>query len=230
MAPITITLTVVGFGCIFVGIQALIRGRRVSSESGPNTLMHFPTPLPWLRNKVTAARWVAWGGRLYLVAGITCLMGAWLILQNPSETATNQHCAQFSEAIFSTFPQVLQGGHANHSPPAKTCATRVFDNQNVRWFVILSSAAKYAPKHDFLEERRSLSRLAYTIEPVEGLGIRAALAKPKPGSNLNPVLIFNTSQGQHRIEANTRLVGTPQMNRLIDALRKTLRTYPAQSL
>ena len=192
--------------------------------------MHFPVPLPWLRRKVSAARWVTWVGRLYLCAGMACLTATWLVISSPPSQAPNQNCTRLANTVFSSFSEPLRGGRVHHSEPIATCVSHVYDQQNIRWFTISSSSADYAPNHDFLEERRNLSRLAYTVQPVEGIGTRGVLAKPKPGSSLNPILIFANSEGRYRIEINGRKVANVQIDRLIDVLRGTLRTRRDRSL
>ena len=232
MAPVLIPLVLValGLGCIIIGIQGVRGGHRVAAKKGPESLMHFPARLPWLKRKVTAARWVTWVGRLYLMAGIVCVTGASLILSGDSAQETNTNCARLAETAFSTFPIALQGGRIESSEPASQCTHRVFDQGNIRWFTISSVASGYAPKNDFLETRRNLSRLAYTIQPIDELGSRAVLATPKPGSSLNPVILFNTSEGQHRIEINARKANEAKIVRLIKALQGTLHTQWRRSL
>ena len=232
MAPIItpLLLVCIGLGCFVIGTKGFRGGQKASRETGPNTLMHFPAPVPWLRTKVTAARWVMWIGRLYLLAGVASFTGAWLVVSTPPSEPANRNCDRFASALVSILPEALRGGRTHQSEPGAKCTAQVLDQRDIRWFDISSTTSRYAPKNDFLEERRNLSRLSYTIQPIEGLGTRGALAKPKPGSRLNPVLIFNTPQGQHRIEINGREVDEVQIELLIAGLQNTLRTQRNQSL
>ena len=232
MAPpfLPILIAVFSLGFIIIGTQGIRCGQRISKEKGPHSLMHYPAPLPWLRNKVTTARWVTWIGRLYLAAGLVGMTGAGVVLSGPADQKPNANCSQLAATAMSAFPRALQGGRVQHSDPDRRCVATIFDQQNVRWFEISSATSAYAPKHDFLESRRTLSRLAYSIQPIEGLGTRAALARPKPGSSLNPILLLHSPAGQYRIEINGRKVGQPQLEQFIEHLRETLRTQRHQSL
>jgi hypothetical protein len=223
MSPALTALLLIATGglCTTVGALGMLRGREVASTRGPGTLMHYPAPLPWLRKKVTAARWVVWIGRLYTLAGLSCLLGAWLVLtvqQGPNDLREHT-CREISQQVLSTHADALRGGSTRTSIEADGCTGTLLDARGVRWFAIRSIPSARLMGKGFAHSRGELERRGFIVKLIDGIGHRAAIATPKPNSSLNPVLLFDDARGHHQIELNTRTTDAAGQNRLIAGFR-----------
>ncbi len=222
-----VALVIVSLGSALAGLRGLLEGRRIAQADGPNTLMHYPAPLPWLRQRVTAARWVIWIGHLYLSAGLAGLLGAWIVWTAPMQSSHSHMCEQIGQRISGAFATELQGGRSHTTATPKGCTTLMHDHAQVRWFSIQSSDPEHRTGSHFNEEKMQLERSAYKVRAIEDLGTRAGLAESRRGKGMNPVLFFTDSQGHHRVEINGLQVKEKQLNTLIAALR-SLQTSQAE--
>jgi len=222
---IAMTLAALAVLCGLVGVRGIWRGQDVASERGRDTLMHYPVPLPWLRQKVTAARWVVWIGRLYLLAGIACMTGAWIVwtAQHRTSPPIQETCSAIAQRVQYIHVQTLRGGSIQTTVESEGCVSTILDAKGVRWFVIRSTPPDRLIGQGFNHSRAQLERRGFTISSIDGVGNRAALATPRPKSGLNPVVLFDDTQGHHHIEMNARTLNETVQNQLIAGLRESPR-------
>jgi len=227
MSPALLALTLTGIAAVsmLVGIKGIRRGQSVIETRGPNTLMHYPAPLPWLRRKVTAARWVVWIGRLYSVAGLSCLMGAWFVwtTQEPPGGPSKTTCTTISHRVLTMYSEELRGGSTQTTLLSQGCISELRDAQGVRWFEIRSTPANRVLGQGFAHSRGEYERRGFTIKGVDGLGHQAALATPKAMSGPNSVLLYDDARGHHEIEINMRTLDAAGQNALIAGLSQSHR-------
>ena len=76
---------VIALVAIWVGVNGMVAGSRKRRQAGPDALMHYPIPLPWLRGKVSSARWVVWLGSIYALGGV--VLGAVALITTLPTTA-----------------------------------------------------------------------------------------------------------------------------------------------
>jgi hypothetical protein len=219
-AYLVLILTTLAVLCALVGARGILRGREVIDTRGPDTLMHYPAPLPWLRRKVSAARWVVWVGRLYGIAGIACLTGAWVVWtaqHRPLDTMPDT-CLEIAQQVLSIHTDALQGGTTTSNSEAEGCRSVLMDAQRVPWFTIRSTPPTRILGQGFIHNRGEFERRGFTIQVVDDIGHRSAIAIPNPASGLNPVLLFDDARGHHQIELNTRTLNAAVQSRLIAGL------------
>jgi hypothetical protein len=222
MPPAYLVLTLIALAalCALVGARGILRGQEVIDARGPDTLMHYPAPLPWLRKKVSAARWVVWVGRLYGIAGIACLTGAWVVWtaqHRPLDTKPDT-CLDIAHQVLSIHTDALRGGSTTANSDTEGCSSALIDARGVRWFTIRSTPTTRLLGHGFVHNRGEFERRGFTIQVVDGIGQRAAIAIPTPTSGLNSVLLFDDARGHHQIEMNTRTLNAAGQSRLIAGL------------
>ena len=222
-------LVILAVLCTVVGLRGVWFGQRIIRERGRDTLMHYPAPLPWLRQKVTAARWVVWIGRMYALAGLACAAGAWVLWTTPhgASPPIEENCSTLAQRVQRIQLEALQGGSMQTTLEAEGCRSSVMDAHGVRWFEIRSTPPDRLIGQGFNHSRGELERQGFVMTTIEGIGSRAALANPQQGSVLNPVLLFDDARGHHRIEMNTRKLKPGLQNRLIAGLQE--RSQPSQA-
>ena len=221
-----VVLVVVSLASILVGIRGLMEGRRIGQMEGRNALMHFPVPLPWLKKRVTAARWVVWIGHLYLSTGLVGLLGAWLIGMTPAQSSHTHICNQLADRLVALYAEELRGGGVETKGTPDGCATTLYDHKKVRWFAVQSKRPIQHAGSTFNEEKQILERSAYRVTSIDGLGSRAALAETRNGAGLNPVLFYTNGLGHHRVEMNSLQIDRERQRAVIEALKLLPMTSP----
>lgn len=205
------------------GLAGLISGWRATQSSGPDTLMHYPPPLVWMRSRLLSARWVMRVGAMYVLAGFT--MGA-IGLQAtsiPRHADMNRAC----ESLIATLTNAdwtpgrwTQRSLPNHQPG---CSAQLLDTDGVRWFTIRSFPQNGMLGEQFREQTIALERNAMALKPVRGIGERAMMATPRSKVLSNPTLVIATADGTHTVEMNAQLVAPA-------AVIEALRTLEADSM
>ena len=213
-----------------IGLPGVVRGGQVARERGRDTLMHYPGPSVWLKGRLTAARWVQWIGRLYLVTAV-CLATLAFSLGLGSTTLPNPHACERLATTILDLPWAeqnwrnLSNGERQHG-----CNSLIMDAEGTRWFSIHSSGSDGLIGEGYRHQVRELERSGMAIKPISDLGRRAVIATSRAKGLRNPILVIEHDQGIHRIEMNGLTLDTDHRRQLIDAIRKTIASAPAQAM
>ena len=213
-----------------IGLPGVVRGGQVARERGRDTLMHYPGPSVWLKGRLTAARWVQWIGRLYLVTAV-CLATLAFSLGLSGTTLPKHHACERLATIILGLPWAEQSWR-NHPVAERQhgCNSLIIDADGTRWFSIHSNGSDGLIGEGYRHQVRELERSGMAIKPVSDLGMRAIIATSRTKGLRNPTLVIEYEQGIHRIEMNGLTLDTDHRIQLIDAIRKTIDSDPAEAM
>jgi hypothetical protein len=202
-----------------VGLAGLLRSQSVIRDSGRNTLMHYPAP--WLKNRLTAAKWVQWIGHLYIVTGL-CLaaLAFGLGLQEPQQN--HRWCNRIGEAILQSPWSDSGWTHQTMIEQPDHCHTRILDNQGTRWLSIQSNAPHTLLGEGYRNKTQEIERSGMALKPISRLGNRAVMATPRSKGQANPLIIIDGFEGVHTVEMNGLKLDATQREPIIDVIRETL--------
>ena len=118
------------------GLAGLISGWRATQSSGPDTLMHYPPPLVWMRSRLLSARWVMRVGAMYVLAGFT--MGAIGLQATSIPRHADINRASWSLIATLTNAEWTPGRWTQRSLQIHNpgCSAQLLDTDGVRWFTI----------------------------------------------------------------------------------------------
>ena len=217
-------LALIGATCLVVGLLGIVRGGQIAKERGPDALMHYPAPLFWLKNRLTAARWVQWIGRLYLMTAVVLVTMAFGLGLNSKADMHSPVCMRLSEAL-------VQSSLARSDWRAETvkinvagCDARIVGADGTRWFSIQSSGTDGLIGEGFRHQTRELERSGMALKPVSNLGRRAILATPRTRGLANPTLTIDDGLGVHTIEMNGLNINKADHAAVIMVIRNSLAT------
>lgn len=204
------------------GVMGIHGGRARSQASGPNALMHYPSPVPWLRARLTAAKWVIRLGQLYVLAGIALIAGGVFGMASPSgpEALRTNACDEIAAAIVGAdWPNTTLRIEPEETTTPE-CSLGIADTNGTRWFWVRSMGTDRLIGEGFNDLSTELARQGMLVETLADLGRRAAIARPGDPPSTNPVIFFEDGRGSHRIEFNPRTVPDSLLPILIEAMQR----------
>ena len=208
-----------------MGIQG---GQARSKANGPNALMHYPSPVPWLRARLTAAKWVIRIGQLYVGAGIALVStgGFWMSSISDPGPKGPSACDEIGAAIVAaSWPNATLRIEPEETA-TRECSVWIADTDGVRWFWVRSMGTAQLIGEGFNNLSRELGRQGMSVETLSGLGRRAAIARAGDPPTTNPVIFFEDNRGSHRIEFNPRTVTDSLLPTLINAMHRPSKEGP----
>ena len=219
-----VSLLLIGAAVSVVGgVAGLVSGRRAIQSSGPETLMHYPPPLVWMRSRLLSARWVMRVGAMYVLAGVTMGVIGLQARSGPQQAEMSRACehliATLTDADW-TPGRWTQRALPNHQPG---CSAQLLDTDGVRWFTIRMFPQNGMLGEQFREQTIALERNAMALKPVRGIGERAMMATPRSKVLSNPTLVIAIADGTITVEMNAQLVAPA-------AVSDALRTMEADSM
>jgi len=213
-------LIILGFLGIAAGASGVIEARKKHRAEGSHSLMHYPAPIPWLRSKVTTARWVDRIGRLYIGFGLVLWVGAAASLVQgmvrPPENPCNGIAAQLAHASLKEKPVSV------FVIPPKTgdCAVEGTNANGARLFSVESSFQSDPIGKHFNTHVQNLSSQGMAIEAVARVGFRSAFARPGSPTEHNPTLVFEDDRGLHVVEFHPAAIREDWIPVFIHALQR----------
>jgi hypothetical protein len=225
---LSILLIMLGALAASAGVMGIHGGRARSQASGPNALMHYPSPIPWLRARLTAAKWVIRVGQLYVLAGIALIAGGvfGMVSLSGPEALRSTACDEIAAAIVGAdWPNTTLHLEREETTTPE-CSLWVVDTNGTRWFLVRSMGTDRLIGEGFNDLSRELARQGMLVETLAGLGRRAAIARPGDPPSTNPLIFFEDGRGSHRIEFNPRTVPDSLLPILIEAMHRPLKEGP----
>jgi len=223
-----ILLITLGLLAALTGAMGIQGGHARSKANGPNALMHYPSPIPWLRARLTAAKWVIRVGQLYVLAGIALVAAGGFWMSSPTAPGSQRPtaCAEIATAIVAAdWPDATLKIEPEESATPE-CSLWVANSDGTRWFLIRSMGSAQLIGEGFNNLSRELARQGMSVETLTGLGRRAAIARPGDPPSTNPVIFFEDNRGSHRIEFNPRNVPDTLLPILIKAMHRPSKEGP----
>ena len=225
---LSILLIMLGVLAALTGVMGIHGGRARSQASGPNALMHYPSPVPWLRARLTAAKWVIRVGQLYVIAGIALVAGGvfWVVSPSSSGALRSTACNEIAAAIVGAdWPNTTLRIEPGETTTPE-CSLWIADTNGTRWFWVRSMGTDRLIGEGFNDLSRELARQGMLVETLADLGRRAAIARPGDPPSTNPVICFEDGRGSHRIEFNPRTVPDSLLPTLIEAMHQPSKEDP----
>ena len=223
-----ILLITLGALATLTGVMGIQGGRTRSQTSSPDALMHYPSPMPWLRARLTAAKWVIRVGQLYVLAGFVLMAIGVFWMSSPSAPGPQRSTA--CDAIGTAIVAAEWPEATLHIEPEETatpeCSLWIADGDGTRWFLIRSMGTAQLIGEGFNNLSRELGRQGMSVEALTGLGRRAAIARPGDPPSTNPVIFFEDNRGSHRIEFNPRTVPDSSLPILMKAMYRPSKEGP----
>jgi hypothetical protein len=210
---------IVGAGAFLAGWRGVCVGRDVSKQKGPNTLIHYPAPIPWLRTKVSSARWVSWIGRLYTTVGLLLISLGVNNLLNHSVDPKLEPCIALLDAIDSE--SMIHTPITRRTNPKHQlgCQIAVFDAEQVVWLTVSSTPADSLIGDNFGHQTQELLRKGFDLTPLEISERRSVLARPPTLGSDGPVLIVEDINECSTIDFNPNVASEALIQDTISALR-----------
>ena len=208
--------------CLAIGVRGIVQGGDVARQRGSNTLMHYPGPFPWLNKTLTAARWVQWIGRLYLLAAIGLFTLSISLGMQQSSHPPNHTCQRIAQHLLSVTSAESSWTIKAMENATDSCQSTIVDVGGTRWFSIRSVKSNGLIGEDFRHQIREIERSGMAIKPISSLGQRAIIATPRTKGRANPTLIIQDALGVHRIEINGLRVDTSHRGEVVDIIRQAL--------
>ena len=221
MAPYFWPTTLLIFAALSfsVGLAGILRSQSVIRDSGRDTLMHYPAP--WLKNRLTAAKWVQWIGHLYIVTGLCFTALAFgLGLQEPQQN--HRLCTRIGDAILHSAWSGSGWTHQTMDAQPDYCHTRILDSQGTRWLSIQSNAPHTLLGEGYRNKTQEVERSGMALKPIARLGNRAVMATPRSKGQANPLIIIDGVEGVHTIEINGLKLDATERQPVISTIRETL--------
>jgi hypothetical protein len=217
-----IILSILALLSLCIGIAGLAAGATTVRASGENTLMHYPAPAAWLRSRLTAAKWVVWIGRLYLMAALGLGTAAFMVGLSPDDTdSAHRSCVPIARAILSA----NWTGSTWTAHPKEThaggCQLVILDHKQTRWFSVQSAPIDGLIGEGFSLRSAKLERAGLTLSPIPGLGRRAILATDETRSTANPALLYEDLHATTIIEMNRQTVDSHHFDLIVNAIRRS---------
>jgi len=223
-------LALLAIVALAIGLPGVLRGGQVARERGRDTLMHYPGPSIWLKGRLTAARWVQWIGRLYLVTAV-CLATLAFSLGLSQPMLPNDHACARLATIILDLPWANQSWRDHPTENRQHgCNSVIIDAEGTRWFSIHSSGSDGLIGEGYRHQVRELERSGMAIKPISDLGRRAVIATSRTKGLRNPILVIEHDQETHQIEMNGLTIDTERRTQIIDAIRKTIGSDSAQAM
>jgi hypothetical protein len=223
-----ILLITLGALAALTGVMGIQGGQTRSQAKGPNALMHYPSPVPWLRGRLTAAKWVIRVGQLYVLAGVTLMGIAVVWMSSPSAPGSQRStaCDEIAAAVVAAdWPDAALHIEMEETTTPE-CSLWVANRDGTRWFLIRSMGTAQLIGEGFNNLSRELGRQGMSVEALPGLGRRAAIAHPGDPPTTNPVIFFEDNRGSHRIEFNPRTVPDSFLPILMKAMSRPSKEGP----
>jgi hypothetical protein len=216
MIPI---LIIVGLLGIVAGVSGVVEARKKTQAEGQHSLMHYPAPVPWLRSKVTTARWVDRIGRLYIGFGLVLCVGAAASLMQRVDQRPDNPCDGIAAQLLHA--SALGGLIELSVSPPKTgdCAVHGTAPSGVRLFSVESSFQPDPIGEQFNAHVQALSNQGMAIDAIERLGFRSIFARPGSPARHNPTLVFEDNRGIHTVDFNPAAMDDDQISGFIQALQ-----------
>ncbi|MAY82097.1 MAG: hypothetical protein CL930_15120 [Deltaproteobacteria bacterium] len=216
---LAITFMVVGMAAFLAGLKGLYVGQKTAQEQGPNTLIHYPAPIPWLRSKVSSARWVSWIGRLYSATGLVLItLGAINLGQDTSDPRLAP-CISLLDTIS---PETQIHTPIIRQPDTEDqigCQISVIDSDQVIWLTVSSTPTNTLIGDNFGHQTQELARKGFDVTKIAISERRSALARAPSEGNSGPVLIVEDSDGCNTIEFNPNVTSEALIEQTISSLR-----------
>ena len=192
-------LALLGLTSLWVGLSGVLRAHSGMGDA-QNSPLKYPAPVPWLQRRETSTREVYRIGQLYSVAGLFLCAGGLLHEQPDHPPEQSRVC----EDIVDVIQQNSQPRRPSPEKPASAnpnqCSTLLIDPDGHELFRIESQNLRDPIGEAFHTTIRELTRMGMSIEPVNGIGMRAAIATPGAAAGHKPTLVFEDERGLHQIK------------------------------
>jgi hypothetical protein len=221
-------LVILGIGALFAGWRGMAVSRAVTKEKGPNTLIHYPAPIPWLRTKVSSARWVSWIGRLYAITGLVFIVAGGSHFSQSANDPKLKPCMELLDVLeMKTIihtpitRRVVQEGHSG-------CRVEIIDQENVVWVTVSSAPPGTLIGEGFGHQTQELNRRGFDVTPLTISERRSIVGRPPKGGNDSPVVIVEEAEGFNTIEFNPIVANEALIQSTISTLhsKQTGKTTP----
>ena len=217
-----VALSILALLSLCIGISGIAAGAATVRASGEDTLMHYPAPAAWLRSRLTAAKWVVWIGRLYLMAALGLGTAAFMVGLNANvRNLAHPGCVPVAQAILSanwtgsTWTAHPKDTHAGG------CQLVILDNKQIRWFSVQSAPIDGLIGEGFSLRSAKFERAGLTLRPIPGLGRRALLATDETRAAANPALLFEDQHATTIVEMNRQTVHPTDFDLIVNAIRRS---------
>ncbi|MGB0640219.1 MAG: hypothetical protein ACPGTU_12840 [Myxococcota bacterium] len=228
MSPIILAtaLLILGVAALLAGCRGIHVARKITKDNGPNTLVHYPAPIPWLRTKVTSARWVSWIGRLYAVTGLVLIgAGSTYFFQSAGDPRLRP-CMELLDTIS------LET--AIHTPTTRRasqnarmgCQVNVVDQEGVVWVTVSATPSDTMIGDSFGHQTQELTRKGFEVTPLTIPARRSVLGRPPKGGAGSPVVIIDEVDGCNTIEFHPIVASEALIQKTISTLHSKQTSKP----